>query len=64
MTFPKIYLGKLSQNLFFSYFSQLLLTSSFFNKVNSCEIQKSTYFDAMVEMAYLLEYFFLLQNNY
>ena len=48
---------------FFSYFSQLLLTSSFFNKGNSCEIEHSIYFDAIVEMVYFLEYFFILQNN-
>ena len=35
---------------FFSYFSQLLLTLSFFNESNSCEIENSIYFDAMVEM--------------
>ena len=64
MTFPKIYLGKFSQKIFFSCFSQLLLTSSFLNKGNSCEIENSIYFDAMVEMVYFLEYFFILQNNY
>ena len=47
--------------MFFSYFSQLLLTSSFLNKDNSCEIEN---FDAMVKMVYFLEYLFILQNNY
>ena len=57
MNFPKIYLGKLCPKIFFSNFSQLLLTSSFYKKGNSCEIENSTYFDAMVKMAYILEYF-------
>ena len=61
---PKIYLGKFSQKIFFSYFIQLLLTSSFFDKVNPCEIENYIYFDAMVEMVYFLEYFLSLQNNY
>ena len=56
MTFPKIYLGKFCQ-FFFSYFSQLLLLSSFFNKGNSCEIENSKNFDAMVEMIYFLNKF-------
>ena len=50
--------------IFFSYFGQSLLTSSFFNKGNSCEIKSSIYFDAIVEMVYFLECFFILQNNY
>ena len=37
-------------NFFFSYFSQLLLTLSFFNKGNSCEKENSIYFDAMVKI--------------
>ena len=57
MTFPKIYLGEFLSNFFFSYFSQSLLTSSFFCKGNSCEIESSIYFDAMVEMVYFLECF-------
>ena len=40
------------------------MTSSFFNKGNSCEIEDSIYFVAMVKMVYFLEYFFILQNNY
>ena len=50
--------------IFFSYFNQLLLTLSFFNKGNSSETENSTYFDAMFEMVYFLEFFFILQNNY
>ena len=50
LVFPKIYLGN-------CYFSQLLLTPSFFNKVNSFEVENSIYFDAMFEMVYFLEYF-------
>ena len=42
---------------FFSHFSQLLLLSSFFNKGNSCEIENSKYFDAMVGMVYFLNIF-------
>ena len=61
MAFPKFYLRNFVKNNFFSYFSQLLLTSSFFNKVYSCEIENSIYFDAMV---YFLEYLFILQNIY
>ena len=61
MTFPKVYLGKFYQKIFFS---QLLLTSSFLNKVNPCEIEDSIYFDAMIEMVCFLEYFLKLQNNY
>ena len=38
--------------------------SSFFNKSNSSEIENSVYSDAMVEMVYFFEYFFILQNNY
>ena len=64
MNFSKIYLGKFCPKMFFSNFSQLLLTSSFFKKGNSGEIENSTYFEAMVEMAYILEYFFILQNNF
>ena len=56
MTFPKIYLGKFCQ-FFFSYFNQLLLLSSLFNKGNSCEIENSKYSDAMVEMVYFLNIF-------
>ena len=56
MTVTKIYLGKFCQ-FFFSYFSQLLLLSSFFNKGNSCEIENSKNFDAMVEMIYFLNKF-------
>ena len=41
-----------------------MLTSSFFNKGNFCEIENSTYFDVMVKIVYFLEYFFILQNNY
>ena len=41
----------------FSYFSQLLLLPSFFNKGNSCEIENSKYFDAMVGMVYFLNIF-------
>ena len=37
---------------------------SFFDKGNSCETENSIYFDAMVEMVYFLEYFFVFQNNY
>ena len=37
-------------NFFFSYFSQLLLTLSFFNKGNSCEKENSIYVDAMVKI--------------
>ena len=51
-------------NFFFIYFSQLLLTSSFYQKGNSCEIENLIYFDVMLEMVYILEYFFILQNNY
>ena len=40
------------------------MTSSFFNKGDSCEIENSIYFDAIVEMVYFLEYFFILQNKY
>ena len=43
--------------IFFSYFSQLLLFPSFFNKGNSCEIENSKYFDAMVGMVYFLNTF-------
>ena len=66
MTFPKILLGKILRIFFFffGYFSHLLLTSSFFNKDNFCEIENSTYFDVMVKIVYFLEYFFILQNNY
>ena len=64
MNFSKIYLGKFCPKIVFSNFSQLLLTSSFFKKGNSGEIENSTYFEAMVEMAYILEYFFILQNNF
>ena len=49
-------MGKFCQ-FCFSYFSQLLLLSSFFNKGNSCEIENSKYFDAMVEMVYFLNMF-------
>ena len=56
MTFPKIYLGKFCQKYFFSYFYFLVTADVLiFNKVNSCEIENSTYFDAMVEMVYFLE---------
>ena len=48
----------------FNYFGQLLLKSSYFNKNDSRVIENSIYFDAMTEMVYFLEYFFLLQNNY
>ena len=48
MIFTKIYLGKFCQKFVFSYFSQLLLTPSFFKKGNSCEIKNSIYIDAMV----------------
>ena len=41
----------------FSYFSQLLLLPSFFNKGNSSEIENSKYFDAMVGMVYFLNIF-------
>ena len=61
VTFPKM--GKFCQ-IFFSYFSQLLLLSSFFNKGNSCEIENSKNFDAMDEMIYFFEYVFTLQDNY
>ena len=61
MTFPEVYLGKFYQKIFFS---QLLLTSSFLNKGNSCEIEDSIYFDAMIEMVCYLEYISTLQNNY
>ena len=44
-------------SIFFSYFSQLLLLSSFFNRGNSCEIESSKYFDAMFEMIYFLNMF-------
>ena len=36
--------------------------SSFFNKGNSCEIENSIYFDAMIKMVCFLEYFFILQK--
>ena len=64
MTFLKVYLGKFCQKSFFSYFSQLLLMSSLFNIGNFCEIENDIYIDAMVEMVYFLESFFILQNNY
>ena len=57
MTFLKVYLGKFCQKSFFSYFSQLLLTSSLFNIGNFCEIENGIYIDAMVEMVYFLESF-------
>ena len=63
VTFPKIYLVKFCEKFFFSYFSQLLLMSLFFNKGNSCEIENSIYYDAIVKMVYFVEYFFILQNN-
>ena len=48
----------------FQLFQPIIATSSFFNKGNTCEMENSIYFDAMVEMVYLLEYTFILQNNY
>ena len=48
--------GKILAKPFFSYFSQLLLMSSFFAKGNFCEIENSRYFEAVVEMVYFLEY--------
>ena len=59
MTFSKIYFEKFCQKFVLSYFSQLLLTLSIFNKGNSCEIGNSIYFDAMVEMICFLEDFFI-----
>ena len=51
--------GKILPNFFFSYFCQLLLLSSFFNKGNSCETENSKYFDAMVEMFWFFLNMFL-----
>ena len=47
-------------NFFFIYFSQLLLTSSFYQKGNSCEIENLIYFDVMLEMVYGFGIFFYI----
>ena len=45
MTFSKIYVGKFCKFVF-SYFSELFLTSSFFNTGNSCGIENSKWFNS------------------
>ena len=57
--FLKLTLKNFVKN-FFSFFSQLLLTSSFFNKGSSCVIENSIYFDAMVKMVYFSGYVSIL----
>ena len=61
VSFPKIYYFSQLKLLFQSIIADAII---FFNKVNSCQIENSKYFDAMVKMIYFLEYFFILQNNY